>query len=228
MGYAMIMKNGIGAIRENIRRHGFLRGSGDIFYRLLNKCMVARGYYTIAVTPETLITHRSNESVRYSYGFMEKRELKEYCKPEYDLDDKFLSDAFRNGHLCYVILDGDELVSYNWFSERRTMLTENLQLLFGEEYIYHYKSFTHPKHRGEGMFQVGASKALGEIFSDGKKKGALGINPMTNFASFKANSKIGYFTFGRAFVVGFGDRLIAYQTGDYEKFQCKIEVIVNV
>ena len=65
------------------------------------------------------------------------------------------------GDECLAIFRGAELAAYGWYSTRPTpAVAPELVLHFAPGYVYQYKGFTLPAHRGYRLHAIGKTRAL--------------------------------------------------------------------
>ena len=143
-------------------------------------------------------------------------------QPEYKLPERFLDEAIAKGDQCYGFTTNDGvLAAYQWYSTKPTWVFtptkrgrwNGLLANFGEQYVYMYKGFTHPIHRGKGLYPVGVTSALASYLTRGYK-GILSIVESNNFASLKSCYRMGYRDFSKIYVAALFDRYLVYSDPD--------------
>src|SRR5207245_9056607 len=88
--------------------------------------------------------------------------------PANELPGSFLDEALARGDECYGFLAGETLAAYGWYSRMPTPLElPGLELHFNREYVYMYKGFTHPAHRGRRLHAIGMTRALQHYLASG-------------------------------------------------------------
>ena len=74
-------------------------------------------------------------------------DLLPWAKPEYDLSEAFLREAIERGDRCVANFFEGELVGYGFVTQRNAPVTDQLQVVVGNNLVYRYKGWTHPDHR---------------------------------------------------------------------------------
>ena len=97
-----------------------------------------------------------------------------------------------------------------------------LVLHFAPGYVYQYKGFTVPAHRGQRLHAIGKTRALRHYLSKGYR-GLLSYVESTNFESLKSNDRMGYETFGSIYVVRLFGRYLAFSTPGCRRYQFRLE-----
>jgi hypothetical protein len=140
-----------------------------------------------------------------------------------ELPRQFVNDALGAGNECLAIFRGEELAAYGWYSTRPTpALAPELVLHFAPGYVYQYKGFTVPAHRGQRLHAIGKTRALRHYLSKGYR-GLLSYVESTNFESLKSNDRMGYETFGSIYVVRLFGRYLAFSTPGCRRYQFRLE-----
>ena len=106
----------------------------------------------------------------------------------YDLDSAFVDRATALGDRCFGFVEGDVLTSYGWYSRRPTEAGHGLVLRFDPAYVYMYKGFTHPKHRGQRLHAIGMAAALEEYTREGAKGARATSTRRTSRRSSRASA----------------------------------------
>jgi hypothetical protein len=78
---------------------------------------------------------------------------------------------------------------------------------FDNNYVYMYKGFTHPAHRGHRLYPSGVTTALAHYLDKGYR-GFLSIVERNNYASLKACYRMGYRDVGKILIAGLFDRCL--------------------
>jgi hypothetical protein len=135
----------------------------------------------------------------------------------------FIADAMARGDRCYAVCEGTLAVSMSWYSTRPTRLgLGELVLYFAPRYVYMYKGFTHPSHRGRRLYAAGVSHAFGHYAAKGAR-GFVSCVEATNLESLKALERLGYRVFGSIYVLQFFGRQFSFATPGCAAFQFRLE-----
>jgi len=192
-------ESSVGRVRASLARHGATRTAFYFALKALNRVVlirILRGFHIEDPDPAYLGVPEG-----YRCGFLDERTLAGCCgREEYELTEEFLRRALGKGDECYGIVAGGTLVAYGWYSKTATEVTEGLRLSFDPRYIYMYKGFTHPQHRGRRLHAIGMTKAL-EAYRQRGHRGLVSFVDADNFDSLKSVHRMGYRCFGSLFVV---------------------------
>lgn len=149
---------------------------------------------------------------QYWCGFLDQGSLMHYARSkEYDLSQEFLGPTLAKGDECFGILDGKNLASYGWYSNKATDALDGLMVHFDNKHIYMYKGFTHPKYRGQRLHAIGMTMALKEYLNRGFR-GLVSTVEWNNFESLKSVYRMGYQDFGTICVIRILDRYLIHCT----------------
>lgn len=145
--------------------------------------------------------------------------------PANALTHRFVDEAAAKGDRCYAICDGDELLSYGWYSTRPTRLTEvpgEPVLHFDPSYAYLYHAFTRLEHRGRRLHAAGMAAALVEC-ADSGLRGIVSYVVSSNFPSLKSCYRMGYQTFGHLIMLKVGPRHVWHATPGCKQYGLHVE-----
>jgi len=187
-------------IRKNIATIGLANTLYDLVLRAVNRVFLLKIIRAMAVervNPEFL-----NWPEPYRPMFLNEKMLHEFGRdPANDMPGSFLDDALSKDDECYGILAGDTLAAYGWYSCRPTRIDPPaLVLHHGDRYVYMYKGFTHPAHRGRRLHAVGMTMAL-QHYLDKGFSGLVSYVESNNFSSLTSVARMGYETFGTIYVL---------------------------
>jgi hypothetical protein len=187
-------------IRTSIATIGIARTLHDLALRAANRVLVLKflkGMTVERVHAEFLVCPEP-----YRPMFLDENLLREFGRdPANDMSKSFLEDALSKGDECYGILAGDTLAAYGWYSRGPTRIDPpELVLRPGDRYIYMYKGFTHPSHRGRRLHAIGMSLALQHYLNNGFK-GLVSYVESNNFSSLTSVVRMGYEIFGTVCVL---------------------------
>src|SRR5882672_2783246 len=144
----MTVRTAAGRIRNSLAMIGLAHTLHDLALRAANRALVIkilRGMTAERVNADYLACREPYRSM-----FLDEKRLRGFGRdPANDLPESFLDEALAQGDECYGILDGELLAAYGWYSRRPTPIDPpDLLLDPGDRYVYMYKGFTHPGHRG--------------------------------------------------------------------------------
>jgi len=138
----------------------------------------------------------------YRPMFLDEKMLREFARdPGNDMPASFLEEALSKDDECYGILAGGALAAYGWYSRGPTRIDPpDLVLYPGHRYVYMYKGFTHPNHRGRRLHAIGMTQALQHYLARGFK-GFVSYVESNNFNSLHSVIRMGYEEFGTVYVL---------------------------
>jgi hypothetical protein len=143
--------------------------------------------------------------------------------PAAELSPQFVPEALGAGDECLAIFCRGKLAAYGWYSTRPTpAVSPELPLHFAPGYVYMYKGFTLPGHRGHRLHAIGKTRALRHYLAKGYQ-GLLSYVESTNFESLKSNHRMGYETFGSIYVVRLFGRHFAFASPGCKRFEFRLE-----
>lgn len=184
-------------------RHGGVSGVlFHLLYRTVNRFTRLRIFRAAILEASAPIGAQLARLGPYRHGMFTPEELKRFTdNPENDLTPDFLDYAAAQGDTCYAVLDGDELVSYCWNSDKPTAIEDDLRMEFRNGYIYRYKEFTRPSYRGRRLSTYARAEALCSV-ADSGVQGYAGYVEIDNFVCYRALERAGHRFPG--FIVIFG------------------------
>ena len=182
-------------IHRSIENFGINRTFRDLGLRALNRIVFLKILKGVTISkPDPEFTRCPDN---YRGLFLERPMLMKFAAdPQNELTEEFTRDALLRGDECYGFLDGDTLASYGWYSKLPSAIEPpELILHFDDRYIYMYKGFTHPNHRGMRLHAAGMTRALQTYLGRGYK-GIVSYVDWNNFGSLRSCFRMGYTEFG--------------------------------
>ena len=159
--------------------------------------MITKCLYTDTVNREFL-------SLRPEYHarFLSPSEVWRYAEdPGNDLPESFLRRALHTADECFAILHGDTLANYSWYTKATNHhFSATLRLDFDQRWVYQYRAFTLPAHRGRRLHAIGMTNALVAYLERGDR-GLLICVDAANKASMTSCLRMGYRVFGTIYSV---------------------------
>lgn len=203
------MTYGIRRVGTNLRQHGILQVAEDVGLRGINRVMLLKVLHCMkldAVNPEFLTPPTGYRGMVLDYA-----QLSRYSKaPEYELSQAFVQQASAKGDQCYGFVDGDVLGAYQWYSTKPTDSGwHGLVVNFSDQYVYMYKAFTHPDHRGKRLYPIGVTTMLATYFARGYK-GILSLVESNNFPSLRSCYRMGYTDCGKLYAAVLFDHFLLH------------------
>lgn len=160
----------------------------------------------------------------YAHGFAMPRAVRRFAADTAnEMSPFFVADAMARGDRCYAVCEGMTPVSTSWYSTRPTRIgLGELVLYFAPRYVYMYKAYTQPSHRGRRLYAAGVSHAFGHYAAKGAR-GFVSYVEATNLESLKALERMGYRVFGSIYVVRLFGRHFTFATPGCDAFQFRLE-----
>jgi hypothetical protein len=202
----------INTVQQDVKTIGLANSFKEYMFRAANRFLILnilRGMSIEKVDPSFL---ELNE--KYEGRFLTCAELMEYCqRPDYELPEESVNKALAKGDECYAILDGKSLASYGWYTNDKTIVSDELDLTFKKDYIYMYNGYTHKSYRGQRLHAIGMTRALDHYLKAGKK-GIVSYVEERNRRSLQSVYRMGYVDFGKIYIVKiFGEYFIRHSGG---------------
>ena len=213
----------VNEVLQEFERFGAVKTLQDLALRSAKVLCSARILKAVAmetVNPEFLKCDKP-----YRGEFLSRARLTEMVRnrPEYEISERFLREAFDKGDECYGILDGPVLAAYGWYSNVPTAIdSPGMVVHFDDRYIYMYKGFTHVNYRGQRFHAIGKTRALESYLSRGYQ-GLLSYIEWNNFSSLRSCYRIGCKHFGQVYVARLCGRYITHADDGCRRYSFRLE-----
>lgn len=109
--------------------------------------------------------------------------------------DDFYEGVIGRGDRCHYMADGDKVASYGWYATAPVPAVDDTWIHFGPAYVYMYKGFTSPEHRGKQLHAYGMAHAAEDARCRGYR-GLISYVEVQNEGSLRSVARLGYRTFG--------------------------------
>jgi hypothetical protein len=190
------------SLRRTVRELGWSGVAEVVALRAANRATYVRSWRVLDVS--ALRPPGATADPRLRHGFLDEETLLGAQRDsDLDLPDEFVTEAFAKGDSCYGFLDGDRLINFGWFSTAPTILCDDRMVCVPSGYVYSYKDFTHPSHRGQRLHAIGKTMALRAYLGLGYRGMVCSVSS-TNLASLRSLHRVGAKEVGRLFVVRAG------------------------
>lgn len=221
-GLAMPGLQAARAIRGRVAALGIADALHDLSLRAINRVVafkILKGVTIDRVDPAFLECPEP-----YRPMFLDEARLREFSRDRAnELPADFLDEALAKGDECYGFLAGGDLAAYGWYTRRPTRLDlPGLDLHFGPDYVYMYKGFTHPRHRGKRLHAIGMTRALQHYLASGYR-GLVSYVESNNFASLKSCFRMGYAPFGSIYILQVQGLRLAHSTSGCRPYRFRVE-----
>ncbi len=210
---------------DEYRRFGAIKTFQDLSLRALHRSVKARvlkGIKIETVDPEYLKCDKP-----YRGEFLSEAQLTEITrgKPEYEMSERFLREAFDKGDECYGFVDGEVLAAYGWYSNSPTAIdAPGMKLHFDPRYIYMYKGYTQVKYRGQRLHAIAMNRALAAYLAKGYK-GLISYVEWNNFGSLKSCYRIGYQDFGNIYLARMFGKYVTHSDWGCDTYSFRLEYV---
>jgi hypothetical protein len=134
----------------------------------------------------------------------------------------FIDEAIAHGDECFGIFDGRELVSFGWYSNQPTQISDSLTLCFDRAWMYMYKGYTLRSHRGKRLHGIGMSLAL-HAYTQRGSRGLISYVRSTNFQSLRSTERMGYHIFGEIYIAEPAGRPLIWATPGCAAYDFRVE-----
>lgn len=194
----MSLAHAIRHVADHARSFGAGAALHDLRQRAVNRVVplqILRGMaVSLGDVPTELFDAR-----RYRARFATPDEVLAACGSEAGMSRDFARDALDRGDRCFSLFDGPRMVSFGWYARQPTLITGGLRLHFDPAWVYMYRGYTLPAHRGQRLHGIGMALALREHAHRGAR-GLITYVRSTNFASLRSVDRMGYRTFGELYL----------------------------
>ncbi len=134
----------------------------------------------------------------------------------------FVHEAIARGDKCFGIFDGATLVSFGWYANQPTPISNHLTLQFDRNWMYMYKGYTLRSHRGKRLHGIGMCRAL-EAYTKQRYRGLISYVRSTNFQSLRSTERMGYQIFGEVYIAGATARPLIWATPGCAAYKFRVE-----
>lgn len=198
---------GLSQIAADLKEYGPYQVAEGITLRSVNRVMFLKVLHCLkvdVVSPEFLTPLANYEGTFLGYEQLHKLTK----RPEWELSEQFLDRAFAKGDRCYGFTRNGELAAYQWYATTPTDTDwRGMVANFNNEYVYMYKGFTHPAHRGHRLYPTGVTMVLAQYLEKGYH-GFLSMVESNNFKSLKSCRRMGYRDVGKILIAALFDRCL--------------------
>ncbi len=215
----------VNEIRNSVAKFGVTSTVHDLALRTANRLLllkVFKGFVGERLAPSFLLCPPP-----YRRQFLDETMLRAFAlDPNTGLSAGFLDEALSKGDECYGILDGDgRLASYGWYARTPTRIDPpKLRLFFGEHYIYMYKAYTDPRHRGKKLLALAITGALKHYQQLGYQ-GLVAYVESNNLSSLQSCRQLGYSAFGTIVLIKLFGRFLILTSAGCRRFGLRIEPV---
>ncbi len=192
-------------LEADLKQYGLLRIAEDIALRGLNRVMLLKILCCLKL--DTVRPEFISPPTGYRGTILTDSQLSQFSKlPEYDLPQTFVDQASAKGDQCYALFRGETLGAYQWYSTEATDYGRHgMKVKFSNDYVYMYKAFTHPAHRGKRLYPIGVTAMLA-AYSSRRYRGMVCLVDINNFASLSSCYRMGFTDCGRIYAAALFNR----------------------
>jgi hypothetical protein len=196
----------------------------ELQHRIVNKLVPFRVLVGLTATADT-IDRTLLDAGGLQARFATREELREATSVAEVVDEMsvaFIEQAMQRGDDCFGIFDGQNLVSFGWYSTQPTQISDDLVLHFDRAWMYMYKGYTLRSHRGKRLHGIGMSHALMAYAKRGAR-GLIGYARSTNFESLRSAERMGYQVFGEIYIAEAARRPLIWATPGCAAYDFRVE-----
>ena len=133
------------------------------------------------------------------------QELECYARDSaYDVSERFLAAAKARGDCCVGVFAGGRLVSYSFNSGIATDIDSGFRYEFPGGWVYHFKAFTLPEWRGQGLHARHLPVILEKVTGLPGFKGLTTLVVTTNYPSLRSFGRLYFEPVFRFVIAGKG------------------------
>jgi hypothetical protein len=208
---------------DNAKAFGTTAALHDLQQRALNRIVpfqILKGM--TAVLPD--INPKLFDPGSFTARFARREEVLGHCSPEFEMSADFAREALDKGDECFGIFDGDRMASFGWYSNKPTHISDGMVLHFHPAWVYMYKGFTHPDHRGKRLHGIGMSLAL-HSYTERGSRGLISYVKSNNFQSLRSIERMGYRIFGDIYLARVMGRAVTWSTPGCRPYGFRLEIV---
>lgn len=206
----MTMTNFVENLRAEATRVGYGRSFRRSMLSVANKHAQIRRIDIIYLTRSRLVRLDAARFAKVKSRMACESEILEMREQdEWGITDE-LVEGYRKGDYCFLSFVDGQRAGYTWIHAGASPeLLPGLQIRIPRAYLYNYGGFTHPDFRGLGL-QAYRHHEILSMPGWRSKYGLMGYVESTNWSSKRGQSKSGYRKLGDLFLLGKGNRGIAF------------------
>lgn len=192
-------------VRDHVARFGASRAVRYFAWRLADRLAGYVPYQGFLLPASRARAHAVPAPNGFVYREVPLQELAPYaCDSAYELSERFLSDARVRGDCCVGVFAGESLVSYSFNSRIPTNIDPGFRYDFPEGWVYHFKAFTLPEWRGQGLHGRQMPTILNKFAGSSGFKGLTTLVVTTNYPSLSAFGRLYFEPVFRFVIAGKG------------------------
>jgi hypothetical protein len=136
----------------------------------------------------------------------------------------FYVAAAERGDWCHYVRDGDTIASYGWYSTGVVPVVDDTSIRFSPKFVYMYKGFTLPQHRGRQLHAYGMAHAAAGAVADGYE-GLISYVEIHNQGSLRSVARLGYRSFGTCFRARIFGKTMTFSSSGCEPYEFHLVVV---
>lgn len=196
----MALKHQLEFLAQSVRRYGVGGTWRDLRFRLINRFVDYR-HIVVMIANDGRTCHVSR-CAGYDARFLENSEVWRLSEEvAHQLPVDFVSAALDRGDRCHAVFDAaGALAAYAWFATGPSALDEHYDVHFHPGWVYMYKAFVLPQHRGRRINGWGVAEAVRQYCAKGYE-GVISCVLAHNGASLKSMRRMGFRTIGDVYLL---------------------------
>ncbi len=208
----MGLKDFLSFSADTIKNFGVLKYLFDLFYRVGHRTFGLM-ILEVVILDQTGLNAQSLENPgRYDLKFVTSEPLYQLADKNSDaISKEFIDQVSLTGDRCFAVLEGEEIVSFGWYSKRPTEINSKLRFNFDPSYVYMYKGYTSHAYRGQKLHALGMAHALLAYIKEGAR-GLVSYVEANNYRSLSSCERLGYARIGRIFYAQIFGRSISLKS----------------
>lgn len=210
-------------LRLMLHFQGLLRTLFQIVYLRLQKLFDFRILQCLYVSKENVNPTFFHPKGSLSYGWIDEKALREFSKQYPHLvSSALLQNFLEKGDQCYGVKDGEQIISFCMYSNKSTLVTDQLKMFFNDRYIYIYNGYTDPRYRGKNLHAYSMALAMKKYQEEDGMLGLVTYVEAYNTPSLKSCYRMGYQKLGCIWIIRLFGRYFIKNYTEGDKFGIRV------
>jgi hypothetical protein len=185
-------------LREDVRRYGLGSAIGHGAYALAARAVGFKALRGMTLRVEDIDPKYLGETAPFSCHRATAAEFAKLPGAAELATSEFYEGAAQRGDWCYYLRDGETIASNGWYSTGVVPLFDDTFVSFSPNFVYMYKGFTLPEHRGHQLHAYGMAHAAAGAVAEGYQ-GLISCVEIHNAGSLRSVARLGYRSFGTCY-----------------------------
>ena len=201
-------------VTEIVKHHGILKAVPYAFCRLLQRFVIFD--WTHVMIKDVTAVEYGDSNLEVECRFLTEDEVREFARDATNEIDPILADRLKHGYdFCFGGLVDGELAGYCWLALHSIEAEHNrsgesplsgVAFSYPENCAFRYKGFTHPRFRGQRIYQTIGTEASLAMQELGVQY-VISTAEAVNYAALKSSYRCGFRKVGNCVIAGAGERV---------------------